>query len=190
MEIVDCYKKLVTIDIDRNDKILGFDLVFVGQNNTDFNAIFCYTGCFENVNFQEFNLCTYYINFELPSAFLYALCELLEEQAVLCGNNRSSRPEVFCKKGVLRNFAKFTGKHLYQIRFFNKVAGLACNFVKKESLAQVFFCEFCEISKNTVFYRTLQVASSKIIVFKKSRDSLTNFTFNFQIQILLFLRVE
>ena len=25
---------------------------------------------------------------------------------------RSSRPEVFCKIGVLRNFAKFTGKHL------------------------------------------------------------------------------
>ena len=25
---------------------------------------------------------------------------------------RSSRPEAFCKKGVLRNFAKFTGKHL------------------------------------------------------------------------------
>ena len=24
--------------------------------------------------------------------------------------SRSSRPEVFCKKGVLRNFAKFTGK--------------------------------------------------------------------------------
>ena len=27
---------------------------------------------------------------------------------------RSSRPEVFCKTGVLRNFAKFTGKHLRQ----------------------------------------------------------------------------
>ena len=26
-------------------------------------------------------------------------------------NSRSSRPEVFCKKGVLRNFAKFTEKH-------------------------------------------------------------------------------
>ena len=25
--------------------------------------------------------------------------------------NRSTRPEVFCKKGVLRNFAKFIGKH-------------------------------------------------------------------------------
>ena len=36
---------------------------------------------------------------------------------------RSSRPEVFCKKGVLRNFAKLTGKHLYQSLFFNEVAG-------------------------------------------------------------------
>ena len=33
-------------------------------------------------------------------------------------------PEVFCKKGVLRNFAKFTGKHLCQSLFFNKVSGL------------------------------------------------------------------
>ena len=32
--------------------------------------------------------------------------------------------EVFCKKGVLRNFTKFTGKHLWQSLFFNKVAGL------------------------------------------------------------------
>ena len=27
---------------------------------------------------------------------------------------RSSRPEVLCKKGILRNFSKFTGKHLCQ----------------------------------------------------------------------------
>ena len=32
--------------------------------------------------------------------------------------------EVFCKKGVLRNLAKFTGKHFCQGLFFNKVAGL------------------------------------------------------------------
>ena len=38
--------------------------------------------------------------------------------------SRSSRPEVFCKKGVLRNFAKFTGKYLCQSLFFNIVAGL------------------------------------------------------------------
>ena len=37
--------------------------------------------------------------------------------------DRSSRPDVFCKKGVLKNFAKFTEKHLCQSLFFNKFAG-------------------------------------------------------------------
>ena len=37
--------------------------------------------------------------------------------------NQKQPPEVFCKKkGVLRNFAKFTGKHLCQSLFFIKVA--------------------------------------------------------------------
>ena len=31
---------------------------------------------------------------------------------------------------------------------------------KKEALLQVFSCEFCEISKNTYFYRTPLVAAS------------------------------
>ena len=66
-------------------------------------------------------------------------------------------PEVFCKEGVLRNFAKFTGKHLCQSFFFNKVL-----IFKKESLAQVFSCEFYEISKNTFSYRTRPVAVSAL----------------------------
>ena len=37
---------------------------------------------------------------------------------------KSSLPEMFCKKGVLKNFAKFTRKHRYQSLFFNNVAGL------------------------------------------------------------------
>ena len=37
---------------------------------------------------------------------------------------RSSHPKVFCKKGVLKNFAKCTGKLLCESLFFNKVAGL------------------------------------------------------------------
>ena len=36
----------------------------------------------------------------------------------------------------------------------------ACNFIKKETLAQVIFCEFCKISKNTFSYRTPLVAAS------------------------------
>ena len=36
----------------------------------------------------------------------------------------------------------------------------ACNFIKIETLAQVFSYEFCEISKNTFSYRTSPVAAS------------------------------
>ena len=35
--------------------------------------------------------------------------------------DRSNHPEVFCKKCVLKDFAKFTGKYLPQSLFFNKV---------------------------------------------------------------------
>ena len=38
--------------------------------------------------------------------------------------SRSSHPEGFCKKGVLKNFEKFTGKHLCQSLFFNEVTSL------------------------------------------------------------------
>ena len=35
-----------------------------------------------------------------------------------------------------------------------------CNFIKKETLAQLFSCEFCKISKNIFYYKTPLVAAS------------------------------
>ena len=55
---------------------------------------------------------------------------------------RSSRRNVCCNIGVLKNFAKFKGKHLCQSLFFNKVANLR---LWKETLEQLFSYEFCEI---------------------------------------------
>ena len=63
---------------------------------------------------------------------------------------RSRRLEVFFRKGVLRNFAKFTGKRPCQSLFFKK----------KETLTKVFSCEFCKISKSTFFHRIPLVAAS------------------------------
>ena len=54
-------------------------------------------------------------------------------------------------KAVLRNFTKFTGKHLCQSLFSNKVAGL-----RPEALAQVFPSEFCQISNNSFFTEHLR----------------------------------
>ena len=71
-------------------------------------------------------------------------------------SNRSSRPEVFCKEGIIRNLAKLTGEHLCQSLFFNKVAGLRhATLIKRVSGTGDFF----EISENTFFYRTPPVAA-------------------------------
>ena len=55
---------------------------------------------------------------------------------VRCSLDRSSRLEVFCKRGVLRSFAKFTGKHLCQSLFLHKVAGLRTAILLKKRLLQ------------------------------------------------------
>ena len=63
---------------------------------------------FQRVNFQGINLVV--LNFELPSTFLYALCELFEKQAVLCGNNSvlvKIRDSLLC---ATNSCIKFTSK--------------------------------------------------------------------------------
>ena len=48
---------------------------------------------------------------------------------------------------------------IYSITDSEAVAS-ACNSIKKETLAEVFSREFCEIYKNTFSYRTPPVAAS------------------------------
>ena len=67
--------------------------------------------------------------------------------------NRRSHRRCSIEIGVLENFTNFTGKHLCQSLLFSKVRPYACNFIKKETLALAFSCEFCEILR-TPFYRT------------------------------------
>ena len=64
---------------------------------------------------------------------------------------RSSCPEVFCKKGALKNFAKFKRK---SCRF------QANSYIKKDTPTQVFHYELCEIFKNTFFTEHLRATAS------------------------------
>ena len=66
---------------------------------------------------------------------------------------RSSVEKVFFKKS--QNSEE---KTCARVSFLIKL------FIKKETLAQVFFCEFCEISKKILFYRTPTSAASGIYV--------------------------
>ena len=51
--------------------------------------------------------------------------------------NRSSHQRSSIRKGVLRNFAKLTGKHLYQSLFLNKVEGQGCNVFRFKNVDNV-----------------------------------------------------
>ena len=50
-----------------------------------------------------------------------------------------SRSDVFHKKGILKNIAKFTGRHLRQGLFINKVAGWSLATLKIGSDTGVLF---------------------------------------------------
>ena len=60
---------------------------------------------------------------------------------------------LFYKKAVLKNFSIFTRKLLCQI-------AQACNFNKRETPAQVFSCECCEIFNKTYFEEHLRMTAS------------------------------
>ena len=70
------------------------------------------------------------------------MCQLNHKDAVI----RSSHQRGSIIKGVPRNFTKSTGTTCARVSFL-------INYIKKETLTQVFSCGFCEISK-TSFYRT------------------------------------
>ena len=71
--------------------------------------------------------------------------------------NRNSHQRCSMKKGVLRNFVKFTGKHLCQSLFFNKVAGL--RFPSKVSLSS--FYSFSSNSWGTQIEKTYSNIGTK-----------------------------
>ena len=77
---------------------------------------------------------------------------------------RSSRPEVLRQKVVLRNFAKLIGKHLCQILFFNKVAGLRpATLLKRRLLHRCFPVNFRKLLRTPFLKEHLQWLLLQII---------------------------
>ena len=72
-------------------------------------------------------------------------------KAVVC---RCSTNKVFLKISQNLDENACTG-----VSFLKKLQ--ACNFIKKETPTQVFFCKFCKIFKSTFFHRTPPVAASE-----------------------------
>ena len=73
-------------------------------------------------------------------------------------------PDVFYKKGVLKNFAKFIGKHLCQSLSFNKFAGRRPAALLKERLwHKCFPVNFAKILRTPFFTKHLWTTASVFI---------------------------
>ena len=76
--------------------------------------------------------------------------------------DRSSHRRYSVRNGVLRNLAKFTGKHLCQSPFFNKAAGLILATLSKKSLwPRCFPVNFGKFLRTPFFTEHLWVTASE-----------------------------
>ena len=60
-------------------------------------------------------------------------------------------PRCFVEKVFLEISQNSQENTCARVSFLIKLQALGLQLIKKESLAQLFSCEFCEISKNTFF---------------------------------------
>ena len=86
--------------------------------------------------------------------WLFANCSDLDASTETV-TKRCCAKKVFFK--LLQNSQENTCARFF---FLTNLQTEASNFIKKESLARVSSCEFCEIFKNTISYRTPSVAAS------------------------------
>ena len=88
--------------------------------------------------------------------FIPLLC-LIQLKSCNCIKIEMQPPEMFCKKGVPKNFAKFAGKHLCQGLFFNKVAGLSpATLLKKRPWHRCFPANFANYLRTPFFTEHLR----------------------------------
>ena len=79
----------------------------------------------------------------------------------VCWKYRSSHRRCSVKKGVLRNLAKFIGKHLCQRLFFNKVASFrSATFLKKNLWHRCFLVNFAKFLRTSFLQNTIWMTAS------------------------------
>ena len=61
--------------------------------------------------------------------------------------------------------------YLCRVLFFIKLQASAGNFIERETLAQVFSCEFCEILKNSFFTEHLWATGSAAACYESNLQS-------------------
>ena len=96
----------------------------------------------------------------------------------------------FVRTGVLRNFAKFTGKHLRQRLFFHKVAFLSpATLFKKRLWHRCFPTSFAKLLRTPFLQNTSGLLTIDLISnFSRSQNLLSFLLINYQ--LFKFFRIQ
>ena len=101
-------------------------------------------------NYVKFTLKTYFFKIFslLLIFFIDTIMSVISSTQIACDAMcvqcvQKQPPEVLFKKGVLKNFANFTGKHLCWSLFFNKVAN-------PQAPTQMCSCEISKILRTPI----------------------------------------
>ena len=89
-------------------------------------------------------------------------------------------PTYFVKKVFLEISQNSQENTCAKVSILIKLRARFCNFIKIETLAQVFSCEILEFSKSTFSYRLPPVAASAAITLLKKRFPQKCFSVNFE----------
>ena len=95
------------------------------------------TSCFQGTHFFITKI---FVRTFLFLFFCCCCCCYFQQKGQIKNKIQKQAPEMFCKEGVPRNFAKFKGKLLYQSLFSNKVA--AATLLKKKLWHRCFPVNF------------------------------------------------
>ena len=88
-----------------------------------------------------------------------------------CFKVRNNHRKCSTKKDFLENFAIFTEKHLCWGLFLVKLQALGRQLYQKETPAQVSYCEYCKIFKNSYLEEHLRMAASAKLLVLRNFDT-------------------
>ena len=81
-------------------------------------------------------------------------CSLEWLSRITCCRKQKQQPEVFHKKDVLKNLAKFTGKHPCWSLFLMKLQALTRNFIKKRLQQRYFSMNIAKLLRTPILKNT------------------------------------
>ena len=140
--------------LEKGDSSTGVFLQILGNFQ---EHLFCRTRANGYFWIQLLRFCV--LNFALFYYDLTHKAKFIDHFKILLDHLEAAVQRCSIKKCALKNFTKFTGNTYARVSLLIKLQGQGCSFIQKEFLAQVFLCEFCEIFKNALFYRTPPVTA-------------------------------